>query len=201
MGHVRRVTMDDDATPAASTPVRRPKPATEVAHPQDHPTQAATAFSAFYKAFVPTLVAFLLWQGARLHDATDIAQDTMDQAYQYWERIKNPHAWVRTVASRAYARRIASIEVENPVDEVPETSLLPSCVDVTAFEERHDVLRLLALLPPRQRQVMAWTYDGFKPAEIAEILQIQPEAVRSSLQKARRTLAPHLAVAKKADPR
>jgi RNA polymerase sigma factor (sigma-70 family) len=193
--------MDDDAKRAAPTPARSRKPPTEVAHPQAQPTQATTAFSAFYQEFVPTLVAFLLWQGARLHDAADIAQDTMDQAYQYWERIENPHAWVRTVASRAYARRIASIDVENPVAEVPEASLLPSRVDVAAFEERHVVLRLLALLPPRQRQVMAWTYDGYKPAEIAKELQIQPEAVRSTLRKARRTLARHLAVAKKADPR
>jgi RNA polymerase sigma factor (sigma-70 family) len=188
-----------------SRPHQRPranrKPATEVAHPQAYPTPAATGFNAFYQEFVPTLVAFLLWQGARLHDAADIAQDTMDQAYQYWERIENPHAWVRTVASRAYARRIASIDVENPVDEVPEASLLPSCVDVAAFEERHLVLRLLALLPPRQRQVMAWTYGGYKPAEIAKELQIQPAAVRSTLRKARRTLAHRLATAKKADPR
>jgi len=171
------------------------------ARPQSQSNQAASAFSAFYQEFVPTLVAFLLWQGARLHDAADIAQDTMDQAYQHWERIENPHAWVRTVASRAFARRVASIDVESPVDEVPEASLLPSCVDVAAFEERHVVLRVLALLPPRQRQVMAWTYDGYKPAEIAKELQIKPGAVRSNLRKARHALARHLATAKKADPR
>jgi RNA polymerase sigma-70 factor (ECF subfamily) len=193
MGHVRQMAMDDDAKPAA--------PATEVAHPQARPTQPRAAFSVFYTEFVPTLVAFLLWQGARLHDAADIAQDTMNEAYQRWESIEKPHAWTRTVASRAYARRIASIDVENPVDEVPEANLLPSYVDAAAFEERHVVLRLLALLPPRQRQVMAWTYDGYKPAEIAKELQIKPEAVRSTLRKARRTLARHLAVAKKADPR
>jgi RNA polymerase sigma-70 factor (ECF subfamily) len=191
----------DDAEPATPAPARGPKPATEVAHPQARPTQPAVDFNAFYQEFVPTLVAFLLWQGAGLHDAADIAQDTMTRAYQYWERIEHPYAWARTVASRAYARRIASIEEEHPVDEVPETSPLLSDIDVAAFAERHVVLRVLALLPPRQRQVMAWTYDGYKPAEIAEELKIRPEAVRSNLRKARRALARHLATAEGADPR
>src|SRR6185437_14496095 len=39
------------------------------------------AFSAFYREFVPTLVASLTWHGARLADAADAAQDTMSKAY------------------------------------------------------------------------------------------------------------------------
>lgn len=35
---------------------------------------------------------------------------------------------------------------------------------------------------------MAWTYDGCTPTEIAEELKMNPEAVRSSLKKARATL-------------
>jgi RNA polymerase sigma-70 factor (ECF subfamily) len=39
---------------------------------------------------------------------------------------------------------------------------------------------------------MAWTLDGYTPAQIAEELQITAEATRSSLKKARRTLATYL---------
>ena len=60
--------------------------------------------------------------------------------------------------------------------------------DWEAFEQRHEILRVLERLPLRQRQVMTWTYDGCTPTEIAEALTMTPEAVRSSLKKARTNL-------------
>ena len=150
------------------------------------------AFSDFYRGFITKLVGFLMWQGARLHDAADIAQQTMALAYQSWETIRRPEAWAHTVASRALARRIASVD-EDPVEQFPErTALLPASAAAGAWEEQQEILRLLRALPSRQRQVMAWTFDGYSPAEIAEQLKITPEAVRASLQKARRTLAMYL---------
>ena len=47
---------------------------------------------------------------------------------------------------------------------------------------------LIDRLPLRQRQIMALTYDGATPSEIAEIFGSTPEAVRSRLHKARITL-------------
>jgi RNA polymerase sigma-70 factor (ECF subfamily) len=185
--------VDDHGGSTEPALTRRPAADTDISQGQaTHPSERVAAFSAFYREFVPTLVAFLVWQGARLPDAADIAQETMTRAYRDWEHIETPSGWARRVASREYARRIASI-AEDPVSEMPDTNpLLRPGADVAAFEQRHEVLRLLALLPPRQRQVMAWTYDGYTPMEIAEELKIEPEAVRSSLRKARRTLARHL---------
>jgi RNA polymerase sigma-70 factor (ECF subfamily) len=60
--------------------------------PGPSPTVDA-AFSAFYRQFVPTLVGFLMWQGARLTDAADIVQDTMSEVYRYWSTIHEPEAW------------------------------------------------------------------------------------------------------------
>jgi RNA polymerase sigma factor (sigma-70 family) len=149
-------------------------------------------YSEFYRQVVPSLVAFLIWQGARLPEAADVAQETMIQAYRYWSTIEHPQAWVRRVASRILARRIAT--VEEPVERIGEwTALLPAPTNITAWEQRHEVLRALRHLPPRQRQVMAWTLDGYKPSEIAQELRITPETVRSNLKKARRALAAYLA--------
>jgi DNA-directed RNA polymerase specialized sigma24 family protein len=39
---------------------------------------------------------------------------------------------------------------------------------------------------------MAWTYDGAPTTEIADVLKITPEAVRSSLEKARTALRTYL---------
>lgn len=182
-----------DSRPDPPEPVTAREALSARPRPDSSPSPSAetiTAFSAFYREFVPILVGFLIWQGARPTDAADIAQETMAAAFRSWESIDNPQAWTRRVASRAYARRIASVD-EDLVADVPEarSPLIgdPSAVD--AVVERHEVLRLLALLPPRQRQVMAWTVDGFAPSEIAAELKMEPDAVRASLYRARRALA------------
>lgn len=187
--------MDECDLPAGSPAVPDPAPdhpqSREGIHPQPPAEPADAAFSAFYRQFVPVLIGFLMWQGARLSDATELAQTTMAQAYKYWSTIREPEAWTRRVASRELVRKIAS--VEDPVEEVPEPSpLLPPLTNVFAWEQQHEVLRLLDLLPPRQRQVLAWSLQEFTPAEIAAELKITGEAVRASLKKARRTLAQHL---------
>jgi RNA polymerase sigma factor (sigma-70 family) len=166
------------------SPFLRPSPVSPVPKVED--------FTEFYRRFVPSLVAFLMWQGARLPEAADVAQETMIQAYRHWSTIDHPQAWVRRVASRMLTRRMAA--TEEPVDQIGErTALLPAPTDVTAWEQRHDVLRALSHLPSRQRQVMAWTLDGYRPSDIAEELRITSEAVRSNLKKARRALAAYLA--------
>ena len=58
--------------------------------------------------------------------------------------------------------------------------------------EQARVLEALRLLPYRQRQVMAWAYDGYTPAEIATFLNLDSGTVRASLHKARETLKRHL---------
>jgi RNA polymerase sigma-70 factor (ECF subfamily) len=149
-------------------------------------------FEIFYRSFVKNLVGFLIWQGARLADAAEIAQETLQRAFRSWPTIDHPEAWCRRVASREYARRIATVN-ETPGRELAGGPLLPASPSQTsAWEERQEVLRLLALLPWRQRQVMAWTFDGYEPTEIADELGISAEAVRSNLYKARKTLAEYL---------
>ncbi|WP_159049039.1 RNA polymerase sigma factor [Streptomyces sp. NRRL B-3648] len=126
-----------------------------------------------------------------MHTAADIAQEVMTDAYRNWSNITHPKAWVHAAASRALARKIAT--VEEPVEEVPEpTSLLARPDAIAEWETRHDILPLLRSLPPRQRQVMAWTLADFTPTDIADHLGLSTENVRANLMKARRTMAAHL---------
>ncbi|WP_063129928.1 RNA polymerase sigma factor [Nocardia fusca] len=165
-----------DASPALSHGLRGYR-ATEIA-----------TFSEFYRHFTPKIVAFLLTQGATLADATEVTQFAMLEAWQNWDDIRSPQAWVRTVAGRALVRRFASLET--PVLEFGErTALVPDDLQISAWERRYDLLRILKELPSRQRQVMSWTLAEYTPTEIAAILQITPEAVRSNLRKARRSIA------------
>lgn len=160
--------------------------------PTDSSARTDDEFCAFYRDFVPKLVGFLIVQGARLTEAVDVVQETMTRAYEHWTTIDKPAAWARTVASRELVRRRASL-MEDSVPEINEgTLLLSSSVNVADWEDGHEILRLLSILPARQRQVLAWTFDGYSPVEIANELRITPEAVRASLFKARRTLAEHI---------
>jgi DNA-directed RNA polymerase specialized sigma24 family protein len=132
--------------------------------PVPAPSPAAVAeFIVFYRTQTSALVRFLVWMGARLPDAADLAQDAMLEAFNCWQTIEHPRAWIRRVASRKYGRRLAG--TEEPVDQVDGRPLLPVRCDLTDWEQHHEIQRLLALLPPRQRQVMAWTYDGYQPRD------------------------------------
>jgi RNA polymerase sigma factor (sigma-70 family) len=197
MCSMRRAAMEDPEQaevriePAAPPQLDTPPPALIRPSPTTRRTPATEAFSAFYREHFAALVTFLMYQGARLADAQELAQETMTVAFRSWETIEHPKAWTRRVASRALIRRIASID--DPVNELPESEALSSERDITDWEDRHEILRLLRLLPPRQRQVLAWTFDGFSPAQIAAELGLKPEVVRSNLKKARRAASAHIA--------
>ncbi len=149
-------------------------------------------FSDFYRKNIRGLIGFLVNQGASLTEAADIAQDTMTVAYRRWNDLRSPRAWVHTVSSRAYIRRFAEVR-EEPVDPLPEPTSLLRTNAVAEWEARHDVLEQMKALPPRQRQVLAWTISEFTPKEIAGQLGMTPEAVRASLKKARQAIAKNVA--------
>lgn len=195
--------MSDDLEHPTSDSTHRPSVAASVprdTHAHRHADPDAPApqpvgtdeFIVFYKQSVSRLVAFLRWHGASLPDAAECAQETLTQAMQHWSTIHHPRAWCRRVASRLYARRVASLEEPVEDAEAAGSPLIAPGTDLDALEQRHSVLRLIDQLPPRQRQVMAWTYDGATPSEIATELQITPDAVRSNLKKARATLRNHV---------
>jgi RNA polymerase sigma factor (sigma-70 family) len=145
-------------------------------------------FSAYYRSDIGALINFLIWQGAKPWDSADCAQEAMIKVHAYWETIANPHAWVRRTASRSWGQRMGRVR-EFVSDSVPERSaLLRDDAGIEAAVQRHDVLRRLEALPLRQRQVLAWTMDGYAAPEIAVELGISADAVRSSLLKARRAM-------------
>lgn len=149
-----------------------------------------TEFTRFYRETTTSLVAFLILQGATVAEAADIAQDTMTKAFHRWRTIDHPHAWTRRVASRAFIRLRVN-QPETPIDPPPQPPLLRGG-DIEGWELRHDLVRALAQLPPRQRQIMAWTLNGHTPCEIADELALPPATVRQHLYLARQALSASL---------
>jgi RNA polymerase sigma factor (sigma-70 family) len=155
---------------------------------------AVADFSACYAREMSSLVWFVMSLGADAHRAADVAQSAFAEAFAVWDRIQHPTAWLRRVAGRLYYRHL--LPHETSVGEVPDRQgPLSAAGAVELHDEARVVLAALADLPPKQRQVMAWTIDGFSPAEIARELDVDPAAVRQSLAKARRTLKQLLGIA------
>jgi RNA polymerase sigma-70 factor (ECF subfamily) len=148
---------------------------------------ARTEFAGFYERTMPRLVVFVLRHGADVHEAREAAQAAFAQAWERWESIEHPHAWLRTVAFRQLLR--LRERREHPLQDTAEQpgGVCPvERIELGGQEEL--VLMVLAGLPMQQRRAFAWSYDGFTPQEIADALKATPEAVRQNLARARRSL-------------
>lgn len=172
---------------------RAPAPAsTERPSGREPPRGHDQEFARFYREYTPRLVTYLTYQGAPAHLAAELAQETMITLYLRWEGIAHPKAYAYQVAYKAYIRHATKV-TELPVAEVPEpTGLLPAPEAVESWLQQQHITEVLRALPPRQRQVLALTLDDWSPTEIADLLAIDPSAVRSNLLKARRNAAAHL---------
>ncbi|CAL9329470.1 hypothetical protein SUDANB106_00041 [Streptomyces sp. enrichment culture] len=136
---------------------------------------------------MPRLVVFVMRHGADSHQAAEAAQAAFALAWERWESIEHPHAWLRKVAFRQLLK--LREQREHPAEELPDPpgGLCPAqAVELGAQEAL--ILRVLRSLPMRQRQAFAWTFDGFSPQETAVHLGMTPEAVRQNLARARRSL-------------
>jgi len=146
-------------------------------------------FDEFFLDDFPRLIGFVCSLGFPPALAEDAAAEAMYKARERWDRLEQPRPWVRTTAKHHAQRQL--IRDIDGVRRAVQGGWLPS-------PEGHNPMglveaqllrdELLGELPDRQREVMAWTFDGFEPAEIAQQMNESPETVRSNLRHAREKL-------------
>ncbi|MCI3278942.1 RNA polymerase sigma factor [Streptomyces cylindrosporus] len=182
---------EDD--PLVAVPVGGGAAPEAVPAPVDHrPPAPDDEFSGFYRTYFTRLTTYLLYQGAPVHLAAELAQETMIKAYRRWAEIRFHRSWAYKVAYQAYIRHAVRVE-EEPVGEVPEpTTVLSRLGEAEAWVQEREIVRLLSALPARQRQVLGLTLDGWTPADIGELLGVDGATVRANLLKARRAAARYL---------
>lgn len=144
-------------------------------------------FASFFRERFSRTVVLLIVLGASRADAEDATQEAMARAWQKWDSIESPGAWVSTVAYRAYLRRAHARDrqVESLDESAAESAIEP---DLGIFADQQQVLSLLRALPPGQRAIAACFYDGLTCEEIAAVVEKPPATVRSQLRHARRAL-------------
>jgi RNA polymerase sigma-70 factor (ECF subfamily) len=146
-------------------------------------------FPVFFAAERKPLARFVRSLGANPELAADIAQTAFERAFRAWDTIDHPRAWLRRVAQRELAETARKAGRERLTDSPPDRAgAVSAAMAVELQAQSRDVLAVLASLPVKQRQVMAWSYDGFSAAEIARETGDSAEAVRQNLARARKTL-------------
>ena len=140
---------------------------------------------------VPRLVTFLICQGATLADAADLAQDTLVEAMPpVWHDVGPA---LSVVPDGGLPEAVCALETRGAAGRGPRAGRFPADRAQPRpgrlFEQHQDFLYWLdQLRGDRQRAVLVCTYDGATTDETAELLEMAPANVRSTLRNARESL-------------
>jgi DNA-directed RNA polymerase specialized sigma24 family protein len=157
------------------------------------------SYEEFFRNERAVLVRFVLKLGAIWEEANDAAQEAMIAALVRWDAITNPRAWVRVVAERKFVQQKVRLDRGEELAARPGWGTVAIYTLSTENQEAQEVLAMIGRLPISQRRVMAWTYDGYRPTEIADILGYDAATVRSNLRHARQQLIAWLDARKDAE--
>jgi RNA polymerase sigma factor (sigma-70 family) len=153
----------------------------------DVPAANQVEFDLLYRDHHGAVQRHLVYLTGNAQLAEDLTQDTFARLYQQGllegEALRNPRAWLLTVASnlaynhfRAESRRLARESGEASPAEPPLRDL----------DEALDVRAALLLLDPRDRVVLMLRNSGFSYAEIAEAVGLASSSVGTILARSQR---------------
>jgi RNA polymerase sigma factor (sigma-70 family) len=154
---------------------------------------SGTEFDGFYRSHYPSVTRLAYSLCGSRSVAEELAQEAFVAAHRRWPHIAafdRPDLWVRRVVinrSISYRRKQASERgAMERLPDPPTASLEP----VLADEEVWAALRDLS---PRQAEVLALVYVEDQPiVEVAAILGLGEETVRTHLKRGRAALAARL---------
>ena len=150
--------------------------------------QREQEFTEFFSAHAAALrrTAYLVVRD--WHLAEDLTQQALAKLYAAWSRTREETrtAYARKVVVNECLSHLRRRRPETPVDRVPDRA-------------HHDVVTgpdlgaALALLPPRQRAIVALRFlDDLSVAEVGELLGIADGTVKSQTARALGSLRTHL---------
>jgi RNA polymerase sigma-70 factor (sigma-E family) len=156
------------------------------------PDSAAAAVGALYESSALGLIRMAYVMLGDLPSAEDVVQEAFCGLYRRWDRLASTEgalSYVRTSvlngcrsALRRRAVRRGFVQHRILADEPPAAS-----AETVALggEERQEVIRALARLPHRQREVLVLRFYAELPDEqIARAMGIRPGTVRSTAFRA-----------------
>jgi RNA polymerase sigma-70 factor (ECF subfamily) len=150
--------------------------------------------------YAPRVYRFALRLTQDPHEAEDLTQDTMLKAWRARRQLRTAAAakvWLLQIAVNLWRDRLRQrrrrLRLVGAVGEEQEAADASPDREVAAHEELRRALTAMDALPDRQREVLyLHACEGLCLAEIAEVLQITPQAVKASLSLARKKMRQQL---------
>lgn len=154
------------------------------------------AYGELFRRHYPSVRRVCTRRTGDVVEADEIAQAAFVRAFERIHRCRGDRrfgAWVQVIAFRLCVDAVRDRSRVVPGEQVVDDRQLGRASDpeeALLAGERHDeVRRALAMLPPRQRQVMVARHlEDRRPCEIAASLGLSLGAVDSLLLRARRRL-------------
>jgi len=151
-------------------------------------------FNEFVTARLPALLRYATVVTCDPHLAEDIVQEVLLRVQQRWSRVVRldmPEAYVKRMVLNeflSWRRRRAAREVPLSIGRLDRVATALSDPGA-AVDDRDELVRHIAALPPRQRAVLALRYfEGMADDEIAALMQCREITVRSHCSRALATL-------------
>lgn len=146
-------------------------------------------FEAYVREVGPGLLRFGHVLTLQRSEAEDLTQETLIRVGLAWSRVRqdgNPVGYAqRTMVNLFLNRRRRRTDIS--VAAVPDRGREDR--GIAAVESGSELRELLAALPPRQRAAVALRYVHDMPDdEIAELLGISPQTVRSQVSRGLATM-------------
>ena len=155
----------------------------------------ADAFDAFYRTNYASVVRLAYSLCGSMQIAEELAQEAFVTAHQRWERLDGfdrPDLWVRRVVinrSISYRRREAT--ERRVLEQLHDREPLGTTVDLPVGDA--ELWAALRDLSPRQAEALALFYVEDQPiSEVAKILGLGEETVKTHLKRGRAALAERL---------
>jgi RNA polymerase sigma factor (sigma-70 family) len=181
---VRVLRVGLSALPRAIAPTQ-PRPASA---PRD-------AFDAFYRGNYASVVRLAYSLCGSMQIAEELAQEAFVTAHQRWERLHGfdrPDLWVRRVVinrSISYRRREAT--ERRALEQLRDGRPHGTAADLPSADT--ELWTALRELSPRQAEALALFYVEDQPiSEVAKILGLGEETVKTHLKRGRAALAERL---------
>jgi RNA polymerase sigma factor (sigma-70 family) len=152
--------------------------------------EAGQMVDALFASWRPVLFRYAL----RLSGTRELAEDLVQEAFLALyresvrgESVRDPRRWtlcvVRQQVSKHYRDRRRHGEVPQP-PEVLEAFVSEDTFPVRGSGHEEDVGRLLAILTPREKEVILLRLESLKYREIAAHLAVSPKTVAALLARA-----------------
>ena len=159
-------------------------------------------FESLFQRFYRRVVAFLMHLGFSLDDARDLAQETFLRVYKNMDAYRGEAEWafLRTTAhnlaknrirdNSAQKRKVTRVTIEeiaDPIDPAPPPDEVMAVREETArFRDRYAAA--VASLSGMQRECFLLRHQGYSYDEIAAVLRIPVNSVKSRLHDAKKRL-------------